>query len=177
MKSKLLLFLFLIVGILTITACNKNTQKKTIELYDQKLGYKTTFYYDEKENYSDVIADNSNKSTEIEFSNQDLNLQFKMYYYETGKSIYENSKEKRANKKYYKEYTFGEYKAYGYSDYNDQYFLIITLSYDEKAKAYNSIFVSIEQMSNDKEKSVYEVVNDKKVQELLNSITFEEKTE
>ena len=74
MKKKILLLLVLVPALmLVLTGCEKKTEntkkddRKTIELSDEKLGFKTTFKYDKKENYSDIKQETGGASNSITF--------------------------------------------------------------------------------------------------------------
>ena len=183
MKKKLLLLLFMIPALLlVVTGCNKeekkdNTKKKetkTIELSDIKFGYKTTFTYDASENYSDVKTDTeSGRTTEIEFDNEELDVEFQMYYTDMRSTTYQNTQENRSKQKYYKEYKFGKYKAYAYGEYSSSLNLNILIDTDKDTDMAKIIFIAIHREDTNEEVVMADVVNDTKIQDLLNSIKVE----
>ena len=82
-------------------------------------------------------------------------------------------KEDRSNKKYYKEYKLNGHKAYVYSDYDDQLYLIIELKEDKNGTLYQ-LFVSLERDDNDEDVIVYNVFTQEALQDFFNSIDFKD---
>ena len=181
MKRKLLLLLLIPVLLLGITACGSKSDdkqkdtKKEIVLQDTNLGFKTTFTYKEGEGYSDVEVDkDTGASTQIEFDNEKLDLDFQMYYNTMRISSYRTSQNNRSGQKYYKEYKFNNYEAYAYSEYDSKVYLNILLKVEEDDTA-DVLFISIDRIDDNKDIIVADVVAGKKVQKLLNTIKFEQK--
>ena len=177
MNKKLLLLFIIPALLLFITGCDKKEEKpevttKTIELTDNKLGFKTTFTYNSDLNYSKVKEDDSGASKAIDFYNEDLDVNFEMYYNTISSNLYKSVKESRNEQKYYKEYKFGDYEAYAYGNYENGLYLNILLSTEENGMV-NLLFVSIDRIDNNEEAIVSEIVAGKEVQELLNTIKFE----
>lgn len=179
MKKKLLLLLFIIPALLlVVTGCGKKEEKKpvenntkTIELTDKKFGYKTTFTYDKSENYSDIDVDtDSGRTTEIEFENEELDVEFEMYYTDMRSTTYKETQEIRSKQKYYKEYNFGKYKAYAYGEYSSSIHLNILIDTDQDTDMAKIIFVEISRMDTNEDIVIADVVSGKKIQALLNSI-------
>ena len=177
MRKKLLLIL-LIPVLLLITACDKTKIKneeetgEKIVLEDKKLGFKTTFSYDKKEKYSDVEIENGDASAELTFENEELDIQFDMYYNTMTIETYQSTQKTRSAQKYYKEYKFGDYDAYAYGNYDSGLYISILLK-EETNKMADVLFVSIDRIDNDKEVIVSDVVAGEQVQKLFNSIKFE----
>ena len=165
MKKKIILVLVLLLVL--VTGCGKSNLKE-IKLSDKEFGYTTTFSYPEKEVYTEPEEDHSGKTTEITFKNEELDLEFEMYYIESRKATYDNLKKSRSEKKYFNEYKFGDYEAYMYGEYSSGAYLNILLE-DENDMA-KAIFVSVSRLDTKEEVVVADVVNDKKVQELFKSI-------
>ena len=164
----ILLLLMLVLAVLTLTGCTKT---KTITLEDENFGLKTTFTYDAKEKYTEPEDVTQGASKEIAFKNEDLDLEFEMYYTHMNKSNYDKSKQSRSLQKYYKEYKFGEYDAYVYGNYDSSVYLNILLN--EENDEVDSLFVSIDRIDNNQEIKVSNVVADQKVQDFFGSIQFE----
>ena len=176
MKKKLLLLL-LIPVLLLITGCGETKEKevkiddtKKIVLKDEGFGYTTTFSYDKKEKYSDVEEEKDNgRSTQITFENEELDLQFSMYYTDMSSNAYKSTQEARKKQKYYREYKFGKYDAYTYGEYGSGLYVSILLETGEDDMA-KILFVSIDRLDSDENVVVADVVEEETVQELFNSI-------
>ena len=168
MKKKYLLLIPLFL--LLLTGCVKDT-RKTIVLEDENLKLKTTFYYEEGENYTDFEEETGGASKEISFENEDLDLEFDMYYNNMRVATYEASKKSRSSQKFYKEYKFGEYDAYQYGNYESGLYLNIVLN--KEGEALDVLFVSLERKDSNPEIVVSDVVAGKEVQKFFNSIKFE----
>ena len=170
MKRKLLLLLFIPVLLQVITGCGKKEEQvkpvenntKTIELTDKKFGYKTTFTYDKSENYSDIEVDTeSGRTTEIEFENEELDVDIEMYYTDAYTETYEGTQKSRSAQKYYKEYQFGDYKAYAYGNYGSSIQLNILIDTDEENDRAKIIFVSIDRKDSNEEIIIADVLEQK----------------
>ena len=177
MNKKILLLLLIPLVLFTTTACGKthegkaNDKKltKTIELVDKKLGFNTTFTYDADEKYSDVQVNNDGASTAIYFSNADLDSSFEMYYTTMRKKTYNDTETARSKQQYYKEYTFGDYEAYAYSDYADKINLNVLLGIDDDTA--EVLFVTIERIDTNEEVIMADVL-DKDLKGLFESMEF-----
>ena len=180
MNKKIWLLLIIPTLLLLVTGCGKTNidnkkvdNTKKIVLKDAGFGYKTTFSYDSKEKYSEVEEDkDSGRSTQITFDNEELDIQFEMYYTDMTSSSYKTTQNARSNQKYYKEYKFGDYEAYAYGEYSSGLYINVLLETDDKDMA-KILFISIDRLDADQSIVVADVVADTKVQELLNSIKFE----
>ncbi len=182
MKKKLLLLLLVPALLLVLTGCDKKETKKepvesntkTIELTDENFGYKTTFTYNKNENYSDIEVDTeSGRTTQIEFENEALDVEYEMYYTDMTTASYENTQKTRSAQKYYKEYTFGEYKAYAYGEYGSSLQLNILIDTDKEKDMAKILFVSIDRLDTNQDVVVSDVVADTKVQDFFNSMKVE----
>ena len=178
MKKKVLLLLLIPALVLTMTACSEKKEKepekkitKTIELSDSKLGFTTTFKYDVDEKFSNVEEDDGGASTAITFENEDLDVEFEMYYTKMRKTTYNETETTRSAQKYYKEYKFGDYEAYAYSEYDDKVYLNVLLGIDEDENA-EVLFVSIERIDNNEEVIVPNVLAGKTLQNFFKSMEF-----
>ena len=107
MRKKVLLLVLIPILLLSFTACDKKKKvekekddRKSIVLKDSGFGYKTTFKYDKKDDYSDVEEEKSGKSTQISFDNEDLDLEFEMYYTSMSSDSYKTTEEARSKQKY-----------------------------------------------------------------------------
>ena len=179
MKKKIGIICLIIIMII-VTGCKKEEKKepvkkkekntKTIELVDERLGYQTTFTYDKKEKFTDIQYYDEGASKEITFKNEELDLEFQMYYTTMTMTSYENSEQARANQTYYKKYKFGKYEAYAYSNYDSSLNMNILLNKTESDMA-EILFVSMERIDANKEVIVLEVV-DNQLQSFYNSIKF-----
>ena len=160
------LILLLIPLLVLVTACTKN-EGKQLKLVDSKFGT-TTFTIDDT--YTDVEEEKDGASTEISFENESLDLEYEMYYNRIRKATYKSSKETRSKQKYYKEYTFGDYKGYAYGEYESGLYMNIILAEDEED--YIILFVSLDRNDNDIEKVVAEIVEEKPTQDFFKSMKF-----
>lgn len=180
MKKKLLFILLIPAFLLLFTGCGKEEKQeikkddtKKIILSDDGFGYKTTFSYDKTEKYSDFEEDKeSGRSTTIEFENEELDLEFEMYYTDMLEDSYKKTQVARSTQKYYKEYKFGKYNAYAYGEYSSGLYMNILLEIDDKGYA-KILFVSMDRLDNDDSIVVADVLEDDKLQEFFNSIEFE----
>lgn len=175
MKKKVILFLLLLPALLlTLTGCTKEKEPvkkeemKKISLSDSTFGYKTVFKYDKKEKYSEVKEETGGASTEISFENEDLDVEFQMYYTKMSKTSYDKTQEIRSAQKYYKEYTFGKYKAYAYGESSSGINLNILLDVDSTETA-KLIFVAIDRLDTNEDVVVADVL-DKDLKAFFNSI-------
>ncbi len=166
--------LLCIIALFAITGCGKEEKtKKDLEqivLADETLHYETIFTYEKGKNYSDIEEDDSGKYGEISFKNEDLDLSFEMYYTESRTTTYNETKEARSKQKYFKEYKFGEFDAYAYGESDSNLKLSIFLEEELDTGLARSIFVSIDRLDVNEDVIVADVVADKEVQSLLNSI-------
>ncbi len=175
--KKYLILLLIPILLISLTACgNNNTNntkdKKAIILEDTKLGLKTTFSYDEKDNYTDIEYSDEGASKEVEFANDDLDAEFQMYYNTISDTSYNANKTTRSNQKYYKEYKFGKYKAYAYSEYSNNIKLNILLKENEN-KMYDVLFVSIDRLDSDESIVMAELLDSDELQAFFKTIEFE----
>ncbi len=179
MNKKLLLLLLIPAVLFMMTGCGATHEKgakdkkltKTIELSDSKLGFTTTFTYDAEENFSDVEEDDSGKSTAINFKNEDLDVTFNMYYTTMKDTTYNETEKARSKQKNYKEYKFGDYEAYAYSELDDRINLNILLGIDEDKMA-EVLFASIERIDTDESVNVPKLLEDEKLQAFFKSMEF-----
>ncbi|MBP5678428.1 MAG: hypothetical protein J6X28_01190 [Bacilli bacterium] len=178
MNKKIWLLLCIIPLLLITTACdNTHTGKekdkkitKTIELSDSKLGFTTTFTYPADEKYTDVEEESGGASNKITFKNEDLDVTFEMYYTTMRTETYNETEKTRSAQKYYKEYTFGDYEAYAYGEYDDNIKLNILLGIDEDNTA-EVLFVTIDRIDTDEKVIVLKVL-ESKLQDFFNSMEF-----
>ena len=177
MNKKYLILLLLIPLLLITTACDKTHEgkskdkklTKTIELVDSNLGFNTTFTYDAEEKYSDVVEEEGGASKEISFKNEEYDVTFQMYYTSMLTTTYNETEKTRSQQTYYKEYKFGDYEAYAYSEYPDRINLNILLGIEEDTA--EVLFVSIERIDTNEE-VVVPTVLDEKLQKFFNTLEF-----
>ena len=169
MKKKIILLVLLLLPVLLLTGCDnkKVNPQKNIALTDPTFGYETSFEY-EDENFTDIKSEKGGASNELTFKSEDLDVEFQMYYTKMSKSSYERTQEARSKQKYYKEYTFGDYKAYGYGEYSSGLYLNILLDVDSTDTA-KILFVSIDRLDTDETQIVVDIV-DQKLMRFFNSI-------
>lgn len=181
MKRKILLFALIPVLFLLLTGCEKkekkveepkDNSKKTVDLFDEKMGIKTTFTYNSKDKFSDFEKEDSGASKSMTFKNEDLDVEFEMYYNTMTKEAYDALKTTRSSQKYYKEYKFGEYNAYAYGDYSSGLYLNILANVDDFDNT-NVLFVSIDRLDTNEDIVVADVVADKTIQSFFNSMNVE----
>ncbi len=179
MKKRIIMVLVLPILLLGLCACGnkvkpaKKVTTKKIELVDEKKGFRTVFTYDKNLAFSDVDVDTeSGASTQIEFDNVDLDLDFEMYYTQMSKESYDSTKDNRTGKKYYKEYVFGDYEAYIYGDYSSGVYMNILLQENKDTKMVDVLFVSIDRMDSDENVVVADVLDEKELQDFFGSISF-----
>lgn len=167
--KKILLSLLIVLSLFVLTGCKDNKEKITIK--DKKLNYTTTFSYDKEDGFEFVKNIKGGKFSEIEFKNEKENLTFDMYYSESSDDNASTMKKNREkNQKYYKEYKFGEYDGYIYSDYKDNLYVVITLKEDMKENSVTELFVSVEMINYDKDKVVYNMFKKDKIINFFKSI-------
>ena len=176
MKKKLLLILVLVLSVFAITGCGKKENKKkeetkTIILQDDKKGYKTTFTYPKTEKYSEPTKQESGASAEIDFENEDKDVEFQMYYNTITDKSYETSKETRSKQKYYKEVKAGKYEGYVYGEYSSGLYAIFKLEEDKEGLDV-LLFVSIDRLDTNEDVVVADVF-DKDLKDFFNSMKFE----
>ena len=169
----LLLIPFLLIG---LTGCGKTNNKevdkgKTLVLEDTKLGLKTTFTYEEKLSIGDIEYSEEGKSKSVEFDIESLDAEFEMYYTNMTDIAYKDNKNTRSAQKYYKEYTFGDYKAYAYSESGSSIKMNILLKENDN-KMYDVLFVSMERLDSDDTIIMKEVLDSEELQEFFKSIKF-----
>ena len=169
MKKKILFLTVLLISLFIFTGCGKKP-KEIITIKDNKLKYTTTFEYEKEDGFEFKKKVEGGRFSEIEFTNKKENLEYDMYYSESTSITSEKVKEGRKNKKYYKEYKFGEFDAYTYGDYDDSLYLVITLKSDTKEKENTELFVSIEQIEYKKDQKVFDVFNKDVNQKFFKSI-------
>ena len=139
---------------------------------DPVFGYETVFKYEPTENYSEVKTNEGGASKEIEFKNEDKDVEFQMYYTKMSKTSYDRSKETRSKQKYYKEYKYGKYETYAYGEYSSGLYLNILLGVDSTETA-KILFVSIDRIDTNENVVVADVV-DKELKDFFNSIEVNE---
>lgn len=182
MRKKTLLLLLLVPALLLlITGCGKKENKtvepkdsntKTIDLFDEKMGIKTTFTYNLDDNFTDFEKNDGGASKSMTFKNEDLDVEFEMYYNSITKESYDTAKSNRSSQKYYKEYKFGDYEAYAYGEYGSGLYLNILANIDDFENV-NVLFVSIDRIDTNQDIIVSDVVADKVIQDFFNSMKVE----
>ena len=85
--------------------------------------------------------------------------------------MYKTTQETRSKQKYYKEYKFGKYKAYAYSEYGSTVKLNILLKANEN-KMYDILFIDMQRLDTDESIIMAEVLEKEELQELFKSMTF-----
>ena len=163
----------------TVTGCKKdssikaNSNTKIIELNDENFGFKTTFNYPKSDKY--VVKEQSGgKYKEIIIENEKNNLEFDIYYFEMSNSSYDLSKKTRKDSEGYKEYKWGDYEGYIYNVSEHSLNFNIALRKETKNKSLVGIFGEVSSIDY-KGTDVLTSFTSKDIQNLLNSITFEEK--
>ena len=176
MKKKILIILLIPIILIGLSGCGKtnNEVKKTdkqLVLEDTKLGLKTTFDYNEKSNITDIEYDTEGASKELTFVMEDQDAEIEMYYTSMSDNMYKTTQEARSKQKYYKEYKFGNYKAYAFSEYGSTVKLNILLKAN-KNKMYDVLFVDIERLDTDDSIIMAEVLEKEELQRLFKSMSF-----
>ena len=175
MKKKIIILLLLVLSVSVVTACGKEKPKKeetkTITLQDDKKGYKTTFTYPKTEKYSEPTKEESGASSEIDFENEEKDVEFQMYYNTITDKSYETSKEGRSKQKYYKEVKAGKYEGYVYGEYSSGLYAIFKLE-ENKDGLDVLLFVTIDRLDTNEDIVVADVF-DKELKDFFNSMKFE----
>ena len=177
MKKKILIILLIPIILIGLSGCGKtnNNEKKDSDkklvLADKKLGLKTTFNYNDKTNITDIEYDTDGASKELTFVMEDQDAEIQMYYTSMSDNMYNTTQETRSKQKYYKEYKFGKYKAYAYSEYGSTVKLSILLKANEN-KMYDILFVDMQRLDTDESIIMAEVLEKEELQELFKSMTF-----
>ena len=173
MNKKILLLLLIPILLISTTSCGNNSiskkNKEKIVFKDEELGYTTNLYYSKKDNFTD-ISQRISKPTTMTFTNKDLDIEFLMSYSTFQEKTYEASKKARKTQKYYQEYKLGKYKGYTYGNSEETVNMCIFLKKNKK----NEIVLNITLTRLDDNRKIIakEVVDNKKVQDILKSIEF-----
>ena len=168
MRKKVFIIL-MVMSVIFLSGCgNSKPKNEVITLEDSNLKYKTTFEFEKADGFKLEKEETGGKYKEIIMKNELENLKFDMYYSDNSDDAYKSLKEGRSTKKNYKEYKYGKYDAYVYSDYDSDLNLIIKLT-DEKNKVI-SLYVYIETINFDNSDVVYEMFNREVIQNFFNSI-------
>ena len=178
MKRKILVLLIAFMFLFTVTGCKENKvgkkdDRKSIVLNDTTYGFKTTFKYQKDEKY-EVKEVSGGKYKEIEIENKKNNLEFDIYYFEMLDSSYDSSKKTRKESEGYKEYKWGNFEGYIYNVSDHSLNFNILLRKGTKDKSLVGIFGEVSSIDY-KGTDVLTSFNNKEIQDLLNSIKFEEK--
>lgn len=172
MKNKLFL-LIIMIGLLFITACSFGSSKEKIVYQDINLKLTTTFEYNEDDGFKFERDVTGGKFAEIEFSNEKQNLYFDMYYTKSSKVSSEIQKKSRSSDKYYKEYKFGDYKAYTYGTYKDKLNIVIDINKTINGQKIE-LFIAISTIKEDKNIIVSDLFKKTVIQDFFKSIEITE---
>ncbi len=181
-KSLKFLLLFLCVGVV-LTGCGKkkdgesssskkNDDMKEIVISDDGFGV-TTLKYSKDKDY-EVKEKDGGKYTTVIIKSKKENFALELYHFDTFIGSYEDIQTNRSKDNEYKEYKWNGFDGYSYN--GDKYSINLNIllkasESDNKAKA---LFGSMEYYDYSTS-NVSETFKGKAVQDLLNSITFEEK--
>ena len=185
MKKKLLFVLLLPLFLVLVVGCDKKevaksddditkveSKNETIELFDEKMGVKTTFEYDPSIKFTNLKEESGGASKSITFENENLDVSFQMYYNKMQVAAYNKSKQSRSDDKNYKEYKFRNYDGYAYGDYDDGVYLNILLNVDDEDYA-DVLFVSIDRLDTNKDVVVSKLLDDTVLQDFFNTMSVE----
>ena len=178
MKNKIIVLITIFTLLFLVAGCKKEeTIKKddnnSIILEDVNKGFKTTFSYPKNFKY-EVKDITGGKYKEITIDNEKNNIAFDMYYFEILDSSYIGAMDTRKNSDGFKEYKWGNYDGYIYNVSKTSLNVNILLRKETKKKKAVGIFIEVSPIKY-KDADVLELFNSKDIQNLLNSIVFEEK--
>ena len=178
MKNKILILLLIPLTILVSACGNTKGQKqdntKTITITDINKKVETKFTYEKKLGFSEVNVYKNDGSPTIEFDNVSLDIDFEMYFMELATDTYEQTKENRKGKKFYKEYMFGKYDSYIYADYENNCTMNIQLKSNKKDNTTIILVITMDRLDDDENVVIADLIERKEMQDFFNSIEFDE---
>jgi len=159
--------------IVAIASLISASSKRTLEIYDQKTGYKTTFKYPAKKGYSvEKSEENTGTFPSVTFVNEEKNIKCEIYYYETSNSLFERNKSLRENSDNYKEFTINGYNGYSYTaGLVLQSDILLKKSEDDRNLV---LYIFMEKYDEQKDGNMNEIFNSNEMQEILKTIKFEQ---
>lgn len=164
--------ILLAIIVVIISVANK---KEVLEIYDAETGYKTTFKYPAKKGYkAEKVEEDTGTLQKVNFINEEKNVKFEIYYYETSNTLYERNKSLRANNDNYKEYKFGNYDAYSYTAGGVLQADILLKKDDNDRNLV--LYIYMDKYNNEQDANMNEIFNSEEVQKMLNTVKFEQVT-
>lgn len=154
----------------TNTSTKKDDSMKEVVISDDGFGV-TKLKYSKDKDY-EVKTEEGGKYTTVIISSKEENFKLELYHFDTFIGTYEDGQDSRSTSDEYKEYKWNGFNGYSY--HGDKYSIdmnILLKENDNKAKA---LFGTMS-YEDYKSANVSETFKSKDVQDLLNSITFEEK--
>ena len=178
MKKKLVVLLFLSILLFTSGCGNATIQKREeiskIEIIDTENGFYTSFNDNKKLGFSKVETYDQGAKVSIEFDSIDLDVDFAMSYMNLETVSYKETQKNNSNKNYYKEFTFGKYKAYAYGDSSDSVTMNILLNNNKETNISNILVVTMNRLDTDEKVNIAEVLEEKELQEFFQTISFKQ---
>jgi len=160
--------LMLVMTLLVLTACGSS---KTLEIKDEETGYNAVFKLSENDDY---VIEDINKIegsfTEYLVTSKSLNIKSNIYFYEIGKTVYQDNKDYRKNQDGFSEYKFNKKEAYLYYDTENSFQLNIILK--EKDEKYIVLYIYTTINDKDQETNIKDIINNKSFKKMLNTIDF-----
>lgn len=156
---------------------NVDSDKKSIELIDEKKGLKTTLFYDNNIAYSQVDVDseraNEGESIAIEFDNDSLDVEIDAFYMSSTFDEYNAYETKYSNDDNYSKVRFNVFDGFTYGNSDDELNMLVILRSNRKEKKYDLLKVTISRLDDDEKVIVSEVFKGKELQDLFGSLRFE----
>ena len=181
-KSLKFLLLVLCVGFI-FTGCGKkkeeesssskkNDDMKEIVISDDGFGV-TKLKYSKDKDY-EVKTEDGGKYTTIVIKSEKENFKLELYHFDTFIGTYEDGQTNRSKDNEYKEYKWNGFSGYSYNGDKYSIDMNILLKSDDSSSKAKALFGTMDYVDY-KSANVSETFKSKDVQDLLNSITFEEK--
>ena len=171
MKKRILIGIFIILVVVTITGCGKKEDKNKKDLIIEDSGYgKTVLKYKQDKDY-EVKEEVGGKYKEIFVTSNSENFTMQLYHTDSTDVGYNTGKDNRKENVGFKEYTWNGLNGYIYNaNKNGVSFNILLKTTDGRAKV---LFGNIE--PNDmKTANVLELFESDDFQKMMSSITFSE---
>ena len=177
MKKKLLLGVFILIGLFTIMGCSKKTENNKgssndlIKITDNKdKGYVTTF-----KTINNKFVQTNPKYNHVD--SDDLGIFITLDYIESSKEAYDYAKTHNFLGNEYsegdiKEYKWGNYDGYFYSVSENEMYFRLLLEDDTDNSIVLSGFVGPKTDSKNKNEDLTKLVDNEDLQKFLNSIEF-----
>lgn len=178
-KSLKFLLLVLCVGVI-LTGCGKKKEGETTTKKDDNMkevvisddGFGVTKLKYSKDKDYEIKTEDGGKYTTIIIKSVKENFKLELYHFDTFIGTYEDGQTNRSKNNEYKEYKWNGFSGYSYN--GDKYSIDMNALLKENDNKAKALFGTLSNV-NDKDANASETFKGKDVQDLLSSITFEEK--